>query len=99
MKNSSGQAFRRTVSDFSSIHVEREDIRVLNSGYWYALYPVWLLNTTWEGKKYTFAMNGQTGQLIGDLPADQGSYWKYVGSRALIIGIALYIIMWIVRFI
>ena len=99
MKNSSSRAFRDTVGDYSSIHVDREDIRILDSRYWYALYPVWLLNTTWQGKKYTFAMNGQTGQLVGDLPADQASYWKYVGIRTLIIGIALYIIMWIVRFI
>ena len=34
----------------------------------YALYPVWILNTTWKDKKYIFAMNGQTGKLVGNLP-------------------------------
>ena len=42
----------------------------------YALYPVWLLNTTWQGNTYTFAMNGQTGKFIGDLPMDKKAYWK-----------------------
>ena len=37
----------------------------------YALYPVWLLQTTFEGKKYTFAMNGQTGKFVGNLPVDK----------------------------
>ncbi|MBQ1449995.1 MAG: hypothetical protein IIZ12_03565, partial [Eggerthellaceae bacterium] len=28
------------------------------------------LNNTWKGKNYTFAMNGQTGKIIGNLPMD-----------------------------
>ena len=34
----------------------------------YALLPVWILNTRWEGKDFLFAMNGQTGKLVGNLP-------------------------------
>lgn len=34
----------------------------------YALLPVWILNTKWEGKDFLFAMNGQTGKLVGNLP-------------------------------
>lgn len=30
-----------------------------------------------EGKKYTFAMNGQTGKMTGDLPVDNKAYWKW----------------------
>ena len=51
------------------------------SRYWYALYPVWILNTTWHDRKYVFAMNGQTGKLVGDLPVDKGLFWKYVAIR------------------
>ena len=36
------------------------------------------MNTTWNGKKYTFAMNGQTGKLVGDLPLDKGAYRKWL---------------------
>ena len=39
----------------------------------YALYPVWLLNTTWNGNQFTFAMNGQTGKFVGDLPVDKAA--------------------------
>lgn len=45
----------------------------------YALYPVWILNTTYKGSKYIFAMNGQTGKLVGDLPLDKGAFWKWFG--------------------
>lgn len=40
----------------------------------YALLPVWLLSTNWNGKNFLFAMNGQTGKLIGDLPVSGGRY-------------------------
>ena len=34
--------------------------------------PVWMLNTTYKGKQYTFCMNGQTGRIVGNLPVDAG---------------------------
>ena len=34
----------------------------------YVLLPVWLLNTRYGDKLYTFAMNGQTGQMTGSFP-------------------------------
>ena len=34
----------------------------------YVLMPVWLLNTRYRDKLYTFAMNGQTGKITGTLP-------------------------------
>ena len=46
------------------------DIRIESGSVKYALLPVWLLNTTYKGVRYTFAMNGQTGKFVGDLPAD-----------------------------
>ena len=33
-----------------------------------ALLPVWMLHTRWKDKDFLFAMNGQTGRLVGDLP-------------------------------
>ena len=53
----------------------------------YALYPVWLLNTSWRGKKYTFAMNGQTGKLVGDLPLDKSAYWKWLVALSSAFGV------------
>jgi len=34
----------------------------------YVLLPIWMLNTSFNGKIYTFAMNGQTGKITGQLP-------------------------------
>lgn len=34
----------------------------------YVLLPVWVLNTKYRDKIYTFAMNGQTGKITGEFP-------------------------------
>lgn len=34
----------------------------------YVLLPVWMLNTKYQDKIYTFAMNGQTGKMTGAFP-------------------------------
>jgi hypothetical protein len=38
----------------------------------YTLFPVWMLNYTYLGKTYTFAMNGQTGKVSGKPPKSIG---------------------------
>jgi len=40
--------------------------------------PVWILTTKYEGKPYTFMMNGQTGKFVGSLPSDSGKEKKYM---------------------
>lgn len=38
----------------------------------YVLLPVWMLNYRYKGKNYSFAMNGQTGKIVADLPVSKG---------------------------
>ena len=46
----------------------------------YALLPVWMLTTRWKGETYMFAMNGQTGRMIGDLPVSKGRAAAWFGG-------------------
>lgn len=41
----------------------------------YTMMPVWLLHTKWNGKDFLFAMNGQTGKMVGDLPVNWAKFW------------------------
>jgi hypothetical protein len=59
----------------------------------YALYPVWILNTKWKGQQYTFAMNGQTGKFVGNLPVDKGAYWRYHGMWTAIFALISFIVI------
>ena len=77
VKNSTLQAFSRTTAGYASVNSAGTNLRLFNTRTKYALLPVWILNTSWRGKNYQFAMNGQTGKFVGDLPTDNGAYWKY----------------------
>lgn len=77
IKETSENAFANTVSGYATVIPESTNISLKNSKARYALYPVWILNTTWKGNKYTFAMNGQTGRFVGDLPMDKGIYARW----------------------
>ena len=72
--NSTERAFAATTAGYTSLHCEYSKIDVKNGAVHYALMPVWLLSTKWNNKNFLFAMNGQTGKLIGDLPVDKGRY-------------------------
>lgn len=38
----------------------------------YAMLPVYMVSVKYKEKMYIFAMNGQTGKFIGDIPLDKG---------------------------
>ena len=48
-----------------------------------------MLNIKYLDKMYQFAINGQTGKLVGDLPLDKGAYRKWlVGLSAVFTAVA-----------
>lgn len=51
IKRSTEDAFASTVKGYHSVTTENSSIRLHNGKAKYALYPVWLLNTTWKGQK------------------------------------------------
>ena len=69
------QALRNTVEGYESVDLRHKDITVRRGKVHYALLPVWLLDTKWKGKDFLFAVNGQTGKTVGDLPVDKLKYW------------------------
>ncbi len=78
------------VKGYDSKSLHGSSINTLKSGVKYALFPVWLLNTTWNGKKYTFAMNGQTGTFVGDVPYSKGKFYGIlIGIFAVLSGLML----------
>lgn len=59
-------------------------MNVMDDNTLYALLPVWMVNIKYQDKMHTFAMNGQTGKMIGDIP--------YSKSKALVFGIIVFLI-------
>lgn len=96
IKVSTEKSFRTTVSGYTTVTQQSSTVQLKNTDSKYALLPVWLLNTTWRGQKYTFAMNGQTGKMVGDLPTDQGALWRWFFSVFGIVTAACFAIGWLI---
>lgn len=92
IKASTEEEFRRTVHGYTTVNQVASNIALSDNRSHYALYPVWILNTTWRDQKYTFAMNGQTGKFVGNLPMDKGAFARWfagVGVAAAAIAFAV----------
>lgn len=93
IRQSMEDIFRSTVSaTYTSVVRENGSINIQNGKAKYALYPVWVLTTKWQDKTYLFAMNGQTGKFVGELPTDKGAYWKYWGMFTGIFAVIIMLI-------
>ena len=86
-------ALRETVTGYGTCVTDRTDIRLHRGKVHYALLPVWMLSTKWNGESFLFAMNGQTGKLVGDLPTDRGRYWGTFGAIAGVVTVAMTVIL------
>lgn len=82
-QNSTEMELRKTVQGYSTVTVQQQSFQFHQSAMRYTLMPVWMLSTKWNGKNFLFAMNGQTGKLIGDLPVDKGKYFAWFAGIAL----------------
>lgn len=80
MKQSTEDSFKETVTGYGKVETEYSNIQVENGKAKYALYPVWMLNTTWHNEKFVFAINGQTGKIAGKMPVDWNAFWKWFGG-------------------
>ena len=82
IKQSTEDSFASSIQGYDTVTPVYSTIDLANGTSKYALLPVWILNTEWNGQKYTFAMNGQTGKIVGDLPLDKGAYKKWLFGLA-----------------
>ena len=77
IRQSTTEAFRKTVVGYATCVTENNSVKLSHGKIKYALLPVWILNTVYRGEKYVFAMNGQTGKFVGNLPADKGAFARW----------------------
>ena len=67
------------------VRVKEERIHIGEKKTEYALFPVWLLRTQYRNRTYTFAMNGQTGAFIGEVPISKKKLgWLFGGVSAAV---------------
>lgn len=98
IKRSTEEAFRDTVVGYVTVEPVSSNISLQNGRARYALLPVWILNTRWNGQNFTFGINGQTGKIAGDLPMDKGKFrtWLFgVTAAVTAAAFALSYLIWL----
>ena len=63
--------FKQDASAFGITKIKDNTLQTTNHKIEYVLLPVYMVNVKYMGKIYTFAMNGQTGEFIGNIPVDK----------------------------
>lgn len=96
IRKSAEDAFERTVKGYTTVTKEAGSIRLQDGKVRYALFPVWLLSTKWNGQNYLFAMNGQNGKMVGDLPMDKAAYKRWLFGLTGIMTAALFAVSYII---
>ena len=86
------ESMSRQVSGYETCIPTRKDAQLRRGKVRCALLPVWLLSTQWEGQNFLFAMNGQTGKMVSDLPLSKKRYWAWWGGLTAGITAALAVI-------
>ena len=68
VNNAMEELLQNSLLGYDTVIPTSQNLNVQQGKASYVLLPVWILNTNYRGKRYTFAMNGQTGKLTGTLP-------------------------------
>lgn len=66
--NSTIEELKNIMVGYTSVIVKNSNVNVSKSNTSYVLLPVWMLNIKYKNKMYKFAMNGQTGKMVGNVP-------------------------------
>ena len=95
IKRSTEDAFASTVIGYTTVTPVSTNISLQNGRSRYALYPVWILNTQWNGQKFTFAVNGQTGKTVGNLPMDKNAFRNWLIGVAAGVAAAVFAVSYL----
>lgn len=71
----SAAGYNTVIQKSGNINIDQVDVR-------YVLLPVYLLNCKYDGKNYRYAINGQTGKIVGELPVSRKKCLAYFGAVA-----------------
>lgn len=93
--NDAKNLFLESAAQYSAKIVKKNTLETVDYKTEYVLLPVYMVNVKYMGKMYTFAMNGQTGEFIGNIPVDK----KKAVTITIILFVFLFLIMLLATYI
>ena len=96
IENALEDYFKRDIRGYSSVLINSKNIdeKILNSEY--VLFPVWMLNIKYKDKMHMFAMNGQTGKMVGNVPISPAKLIAWLFGLLSGITLILFLILYFV---
>lgn len=90
------QYLRSTIHGYvtTRVNYERLDVQPLEASY--TLLPVWMVCYDYQKAEHTFAMNGQTGKIVGTPPISKKKVFKYWTMFSAAIVLIQLIFEWII---
>lgn len=74
------QNITSSLNGYSNYSIKRRNIDTKTVKTYYALLPVWMITEDFENQEYMFAMNGQTGKVVGKPPVSKGKVAAWIGG-------------------
>lgn len=84
-----------TVSAFHTVRFTEKQIDTIAKQVKYALLPVWMVYYDFDKTEYTFAMNGQTGKVVGRPPISKGKVALWFSGVSAASFLVLKIVSWV----
>jgi len=92
ISNTISSALRATVQGYNAVITRTSSINIDKGNSNPALFPVWIITTKKEDKLYTFAINGQTGELTCNIPYSKAKFLSWTLGIAAGLSAAAYAI-------
>lgn len=73
---------RSTVSGYTSVRYKNKNITTKSRKSLYTMLPVWMVYYDYDQSEHIFAMNGQTGKVVGKPPLSKGKIAAWFGGIA-----------------
>lgn len=70
---------RSSIHGYSSTRINYEHVNVQPTDTYYTLLPIWMVCYDYKQSEHTFAMNGQTGKIVGKPPISKQKVFKCFG--------------------
>jgi len=98
MTGSVDKKINHSLFRYARVRRHRDEKHTQNISAKYSLLPVWMLHSIFEEKDYLFAMNGQTGKMLGNLPMDKGKMLRFGLLVFLLSGIGSSLVALLLRY-
>lgn len=81
-----------TIAGYNSVNYKNKQIDSTQKKAYYTLLPVWMVYYDFENTEHIFAMNGQTGKVVGKPPISPGKVAGWFGGIAAVAFIGMKVI-------